>query len=273
MSGMNRDRDADLGPPPIWLSALEMPRMLLDMMGARSFAPRGRAIPEGDGHPVVVIPPLASDDGLTFCLRNYLGRCNYEVHGWGLGRNQGPASTGYRGEKLVHRIERIRSEAGRKLSLIGWSLGGIQARELAKGMPQSVRQVITLCSPFAGGANATHGSALLADVARDAAAEHAEEYADMLRHVPCPPPDIPCTAVFSKSDGISNWRACVERPGPLTDNVEVVAAHCAMGYNPDVLFAVADRLAVDPANWRPFDRETEAWRSRVYPSSGHQYGY
>ena len=268
MSDPNMDRDADLGPPPIWLSTLEMPRMLLDMMRAHSVAP-ARAVPHGDGHPVLVIPPAASDDGITACLRSYLGRCNYEVHGWGLGSNHGPATTGSRGEKLVRRIERIHSEAGRKLSLIGWSLGGIQARELAKGMPGSVRQVITLCSPFAGGASATHGSTLVADRAGDVA----EEDAEMLRQVPCPPPGIPSTAVFSKTDGISNWRACVERPAPLTDNVEVVAAHCAMGYNPDVFFAVADRLAADPANWRPFDRETESWRRRVYPSSGHQYGY
>lgn len=271
MSGTNLSSHAELGPPPMWLAAMEMPRMVMDMMQSQSALLLGRFAPAGDGHPVLVIPPFCSDDQATACMRGYLQERNYEVHGWGLGENRGPETTGRDGAKVVRRVEEICERNDRKLSLVGWSLGGIQAREIAKGMRDNVRSVITVCSPFGGGANATHGSGLLAEMSGDDTAS--EEYRNMLRQVKSAPEDIPCTAIFSKSDGIANWRACVERPGPMTDNIEVVGSHCGMGYNPAVLFALADRLAADHEHWTPFDRNSEPWRRLVYPSSGHRYGY
>lgn len=271
MSGTNLGLDVELDPPPMWLAALEMPRMFMDMMQSPSAMVLGRYAPAGDGHPVLVVPPFCSDDAATACMRDYLQARNYAVYGWGLGENRGPETTGRDGAKLVRRVEEIFERGNRKLSLVGWSLGGIQARELAKGMRDTIRQVITVSSPFGGGANATHGSGILAEMSGDDTAT--EEYRNMLRQVKSEPENIPCTAIFSKSDGIANWRACVERPGPMTDNIEVVGSHCGMGYNPAVLFAVADRLAADPEHWTPFDRNGEPWRKFVYPSSGHCYGH
>ena len=271
MSGQTDTLDVELGRPPMWLAAMEMPRMMFEMLRSQGAMLLSRFAPQGDGHPVLVLPPFFCDDTMTACLRKYLARGNYRVYGWGLGKNQGPKTTGQDGGLLVRRVTEICEQNDQKLSLIGWSLGGIQAREIAKGMSDSVRQVITLSSPFGGGLNATYGSELFARMSGEDTS--GETFRETLRVVRTAPEGIPCTAIFSKTDGIANWRACIERPGPLTDNIEVVSSHCGMGFNAEVLYALADRLAVDVENWIPFDRNTDRWRRQVYPSSGHQYGH
>src|SRR6266705_2716365 len=113
-----------------------------------SFAPRG------DGHSVLVLPGLIASDVSTRPLRAFLKSRGYDVHGWGLGRNLG-LRPGIESQMLDH-IRELRRNSGRKVSLIGWSLGGIYARQLAKRCPDAVRLVITLGSPFTGSPRATH---------------------------------------------------------------------------------------------------------------------
>jgi pimeloyl-ACP methyl ester carboxylesterase len=234
------------------LSSLSMTALLL------------RKAPRGDGHPVLVLPGFVTSDRSTRLLRLYLHDLGYEAHGWKLGRNLGPKAVGHRGERLMRRVLGINRAARAKVSLVGWSLGGVMARELARQAPHAVRQVICLGSPFTGNPRASTVAGLYEQLTGDVI--DGELMAERLAVGSAPPP-VPSTAIYSRSDGIVPWRNCVESSGEQTDNIEVCGSHCGLGVNPAVLFAIADRLAQPEDGWSPFHRH--GWRAAVYPFSGH----
>jgi len=214
-----------------------------------------RLLPAGDGHPVMVFPGLAASDVSTVPLRTFLRDRGYAAHGWDLGRNLG-LKPGLNEFKL-ERLRELRRRHGRKVSLIGWSLGGIFARELAKRAPEDVRQVITLGSPVKGSPRATHAWWLY-----ELLAGHSVYAAKSGAQLHLPPP-VPTTAIFSRSDGIVAWQCCVEDERTHTESVEVWASHCGLGHNPAALYVIADRLAQEEGSWAPFDRS--GLRSLVFP--------
>jgi pimeloyl-ACP methyl ester carboxylesterase len=141
-------------PPSRFLLALEL-RTLPELGGFLASLPLlTAAAPRGDGHPVLVLPGLVTSDRSTIALRNFLKSRGYAAYGWELGRNYGPVPRIERG--MIDRVEELYEKHRRKVSLVGWSLGGIYARQLAKAMPEKVRQVITLGSPFAGNPRSTN---------------------------------------------------------------------------------------------------------------------
>jgi pimeloyl-ACP methyl ester carboxylesterase len=194
-------------------------------------------LPRGDGHPVLVLPGYLASDASTVPLRNVLAGLGHRPHGWELGRNRGPDRATR--AALARRFEQVwDAGGGRPLSLVGWSLGGVYARGLARRYPDRVRQVITLGSPF-----------------RTVEVEAGQGP---------PPTGIPCTAIWSRSDAVVPWRAACEDDRPLAENIEVRGSHLGLGHNPAVVVAVADRLAQQPGSWRPF-RPTGPAR-RLFPS-------
>jgi pimeloyl-ACP methyl ester carboxylesterase len=203
--------------------------------------------PRGDGHPVLVMPGLLAEDASTAILRFYLRSIGYEVHGWRLGRNLGPTPEIMRG--MTTRLEELNESAGRKVSLLGWSLGGIFARELARSRPKLVRQVITLGSPF--GLDDLHHSRVDAVYQRLAGLHMSSESLPQREHLRRPIP-VPTTAVYSRLDGVVPWESCINSPGPRRENVAVYGSHLGLGHNPAVLWVVADRLAQAEGAWRPF---------------------
>jgi pimeloyl-ACP methyl ester carboxylesterase len=162
------------------------------------------------------------------------------VHGWRLGRNLGATATLVEG--LGARFRALCDRHERRISLVGWSLGGLYARALARRFPDDVRQVITLGSPFADPSATT--------VAR--------VYRALLGRPPAGPPPfaeplaVPATSIYSRSDGVVAWRSCLEEPGPLRENIEVWSSHCGLGHHPAALLVIADRLAQAEGAWRPF---------------------
>ena len=204
-----------------------------------------RKLPRGDGHPVLVFPGLGANDTTTAPLRKLLGDLGYTTQRWGQGFNFGPREGVL--ERCRDAVRRLHGQHRQPVSLIGWSLGGLYARELAKELPELTRCVITLGTPFTGhprGTNAwrfyelvsgksVHDPALMAKLRR--------------------PPPVPTTSIYSRSDGIVSWRCSLNEPGPLVENIEVHASHVGMGLNPVALYAVADRLAQRPGQWRPFE--------------------
>jgi pimeloyl-ACP methyl ester carboxylesterase len=237
-------------PSPIW-SFLEPTRAAMEMSTLPFAMMTMGCIPRGDGHPVMVLPGFMGSDSSTVTIRNYLTALGYEVYPWALGRN-----LGRRGDiehKMVERANHIAATHGQKVSLVGWSLGGIFARQIARDIPDAVRQVITLGSPFGspgrGGTNKE-----IAELYEMMSGENpAEEPLEALEEIWSAPP-VPSTAIFSKSDGVAAWEVCIEQEGPLTDNVEVHGSHTGLGFNPVVLYVIGDRLSLAEDEWTPFDR-------------------
>jgi pimeloyl-ACP methyl ester carboxylesterase len=248
-----------LNAPRALLGALELPRTMLEVGSLLASAPYLQLVQRGDGHPVMVLPGFTASDDSTGLLRRYLRSIGYDARPWNLGRNMGLRGAG-RSDDLHREVARLQAETGRKVSLIGWSLGGVHARNLAKRSPQHIRQVISLGSPFGGSPRATAVWRLYKtsnDVRVDP--EFVDRY---ISQTVTPPPDLPCTAVYSRTDGIVAWQIAMEIPGPLTDNIEVYGSHCGLGFNPAVYYAVADRLAQAEGEFKPFDRR--GWRAAVF---------
>jgi pimeloyl-ACP methyl ester carboxylesterase len=160
---------------------------------------------------------------------------------------------------MVDLVQELSDSHGRKISLVGWSLGGLYARQLAKMMPDRVRQVITLGSPFASGPKATNAWRVYEMASGRSAEQEDARFGGSLAGAP----PVPTTAIFSRTDGICAWQGCREQSSPMTDSIEVESSHCGMGHHPAAVYAVADRLAQKEGQWAPFDRG--GWRSFVYP--------
>lgn len=214
-----------------------------------------RAAP-GDGHPVLVFPGLIAGDITTAALRAYLKSRGYDVHGWQQGVNLGPRPGVI--EACVRRVRQLADRAGRRASLVGWSLGGVYAREIAKEIPQDVRCVITLGSPFTGHPRATNAWRVYA-----VAAGHHAHHHPRRTSLGTPPPR-PTTSIYSRTDGVVAWQCSLNPKTAHTENIEVVASHLGIGMNPAAMYAIADRLAQPEGAWQPFHRE--GWRSLVYPA-------
>jgi hypothetical protein len=192
--------------------------------------------PHGDGHPVLVLPGLLADDGSTDALRSFLNSHGYQAHGWKLGRNFGLRAN--LEHDMLARIDELFDRYGRRrISLVGWSLGGLYARQLAKVASDRVRCMISLGSPFAGSPKSTNAWRTYEMVSGSKVED--QNVLDTL--VDAPP--IPTTSIFSRTDGICAWQACLNRDGPLAENIEVYGSHCGLGHNPAVIYAIADRLA------------------------------
>ena len=257
--------DADVSPPSLLLALTELPRAIAELTSLAPAAPLLATSPRGDGHPVMVLPGFVTSDISTALLRRFLTGLGYDTHAWELGRNLGPKAIGWGGEKLVARLDQIHKDTGKRVSLIGWSLGGVMARQLSRRLPDAVRQVISLGSPFAGTPKATNvwrAYEMLTGQKIDD-----KDTREQLRESQMVPP-VPSTSIYTREDGVVAWQNCVEPRGAETDNIEVHGSHCGLGVNPAVLYAVADRLAQDEGDWHPFERKS-GLRPLVYPFAGH----
>ncbi len=214
-----------------------------------------RWAPRGEGQPVMVIPGFLATDNSTYILRRYLRKQGFNVYAWDLGRNPGLRDDIY--QKLEQRVIELYGQHQEKISLVGWSLGGIYARTLAHRLPEYVRQVVTLGSPF----NLAHPKnvseveisgpilklyeRLNPDIATDALL-NGEPVWEL-------PPPVPSTSIYSESDGIAAWRYCIDPINPHTENLRITGSHTGMTHNPMIYYAIAERLAQAIDHWRPFE--------------------
>ncbi len=234
---------AELLPPSKVLLLLEGGRALFELGLLGPSLPLLHSAARGDGHPVLVLPGLAAGDLSTLPLRRVLCRQGYDAQGWQLGRNSGAPELMSR---LEQRIAGLHRQQGRKLSLVGWSLGGLYAREVAKRMPDQVRCVITLGSPFRGPARASNVLRIYEYLSGQKSRD-----SDVLGLDRTPP--VPTSAIFTRGDGIVPWQRCVEPAGrEQVESIEVHGSHTGLGHNPSVLHAVSDRLAQAEGAWTPF---------------------
>ena len=252
---------------PDWFLLAMEGRALWELGALIIATPILKTAPQGDGHPVLVFPGLAAGDLTTIVLRNFLKDRGYASYAWGQGLNLGPRPGVV--DACIARVKQLRAEHGRPVSLIGWSLGGIYARELAKMAPDDVRLVITLGTPFACHPTATNAWRLYEMTSGQRIAEG--EQIEQLKKTP----PVPTTSIFSRTDGVVAWRCSTEVESDRSENIEVHASHVGMGMNPTALYAIADRLAQPAGKWQRFDRNGHTGIKRLLyldPQRKPRYG-
>jgi pimeloyl-ACP methyl ester carboxylesterase len=202
-----------------------------------------QALPEGDGHPVIIFPGLAADRRSLVPLRNCCEELGYAVYDWQQGFNTGPqGDVDAWLENLGEHVRGVATLHGRRVSLIGWSLGGIYAREIAKILAPLVRQVVTLGTPFVGNGRdrlyrVVNGSSSVVDD---------DKLATRLRTTP----PVPTTSIYNRGDGVVAWQTCLLDGSFEAGNVEVDGSHMGMPWNAHVLRIVADRLSRPEGAWQ-----------------------
>lgn len=239
---------------PSRLNMLRETRALLEFGAAGLAMPLLLRAASGDGHPVIVIPGFLASDRSTGLLRTFLKMKKYQAEGWEMGRNLGTHITD--GEHLIsdallNRVLQTYETRQRKVSLIGWSLGGILAREIARIMPECIRQVISLGSPFNGPQGAAPAAARIFKVLNG---DVAEKDPDAMARMLMPPP-VPSSAIYSRTDGVAHWQACRDdwaHDAIQSENIEVRGSHMGLGHNAQVLWIIANRLAQPENSWHPF---------------------
>ncbi|HSG88337.1 MAG TPA: hypothetical protein VLA56_03940 [Pseudomonadales bacterium] len=242
-------------PPNLLLTLTEAPRVMAEFTALLATWPWLTKLPKGDGHPVLVLPGFTAGDPSTLMLRRFLRELDYEVLPWQLGTNTGNA---WLVPMLHKRINAIIKTTDAPFSIVGQSLGGVFARELARSFPSHVRSVITLGSPFRT-QDGEGTSALVRRMFERSTALRPEERAQLgLARKDQRPPSVPCSAIYSRGDGVVAWDLCREPDGPVNESIEVLGSHTGMSMNPLVLWLVADRLRQQPHDWAPLDRR--AWR-------------
>ncbi len=224
--------------PPSWTriaAELTSPLEAARLLGAGH---RLRAVPRGDGHVVVDIPGWRAPESSVMPLRRYLAWLGYDARAWGFGTNLGDPQRD--AERLAGSVATLAHQSGRPVSLVGWSLGGVIAREVARRRPDLVRRVVTFGTPVVGGPTFTA-----------VATSYSPEMRDNARRVTSrldaqQPIRVPITAIFSRRDGVVAWEACLDRRSPRVEHVEVRSTHIGMGVDPDVWAVVAQRLSRQP---------------------------
>jgi hypothetical protein len=221
--------------------------------GCTMHAPPVGFLPQGDGAPVLVLPGFTTDDAATAVLRRSVSNHGFWVAPWGLGRNLGPTREIVDGMRA--RLQEIATSHERPISLVGVSLGGVYARALAREFPHHVGQVVSLGSPYRLlSTDRTSVDAIWAYLSRyherDLSLFDADEDAR-------PPLHVPATSIYTRSDGIVPWEACIDRTGvdasnPRAENIEVYGTHTGMGVNAAALYALIDRLVHVGSPWERF---------------------
>jgi pimeloyl-ACP methyl ester carboxylesterase len=214
---------------------------MVPLLGAR------RLLPQGDNHPVLVLPGFLASSRSTRPLRRFLADLGYRAHRWKLGSNMGYSYRLHDG--MRNRTRELVQRYGQKISLVGWSLGGVYARELAREMPDIVRQVISMGSPFRGLPSSTNLNRVFEIFSEVGYDQIPREF---LRDMHEPPP-VPTTALYTRGDGVVAWQSTVELSDrPDVENIHVGGTHLGLGFNPRAIVAIADRLALPDGRWKPF---------------------
>ena len=233
--------------PSLALLATEAPRAGLDLAALAAAWPMLMTARRGDDHPVLVLPGWLTGDPSTLPLRILLRALGHNVSGWSLGGNRGP--TGRVVQELRALLDQLHQSSGRRVSLVGWSLGGLYAQELARATPGAVRGIVTLGSPVTRWAPWVRSASGVVD-----RGTHMPRGADAL---PRPWAErgslrVPATSVYTRADGIVHWSSCRYQLRARRENVEVRGSHLGLGHNPAVLWLLADRLGMTEGSWTAF---------------------
>ena len=194
-----------------------------------------RRAPRGDGRISVFLPGWKAPEGTTLPIRGYLRSLGHDVKSWGLGTNQGDVEA--LRNRMSPTILDLAESSGRPVNLVGWSLGGVISREIARSVPDAVRRVVTYGTPVVEGPRYTAGASTYE-------ASEIDRISRLQRHLDVTRPiTTPITAIFTRRDTVVDWRACIDHVSPDVTTIEVGSTHVGLGIDPDVWLAVARALA------------------------------
>ncbi|MEM1114066.1 MAG: alpha/beta hydrolase [Pseudomonadota bacterium] len=252
--------NADLRPPKLGHSVAELGRVVAEFGWSVLLNPVLRNVPRGDGHTIIVIPGFMGADGSTSRLRKFLREAGYNAIPWELGRNASEVRASSLEDFISHRGEvedRVAQQAeqeflrsGRKVTLIGWSLGGLYSVGVAHRFPHWIRRVVTLGTPYGD----PRGTALYSVMGRlynqqvDVDEAMLKSWVDYtyrggdLR--------VPVLALFSESDGVvgAGIARCEADPEYVT-NMAVLASHVGFPFNPVVFAVIGNHLVERQRRW------------------------
>ncbi|MBL8711815.1 MAG: alpha/beta fold hydrolase [Alphaproteobacteria bacterium] len=202
------------------------------------------SVPRGDGHPVLVIPGFFGNDLHMTELQHTIRDHGYTVYGWEAGMNMGPSKS--KADQLEKHLQKIYEENGnRPVSIVGYSLGGVYARELARRHPELVANVITLGAPF--GQRDSGGNV-------DERVAHVQEFYGTQNTDPRIAPPVPTTSLFSTNDWVAGWREALNTGGKQQENIRITGGHVAMPFSDNAAAIILDRLAQKTVNWQPMQK-------------------
>jgi len=255
------ERFEDMSKPSIFWLSTEIGRAFTEYGLSFPFRKFTNKSATGDGHPVLVLPGFMASDKSTKVLRQFIQDNGYNAIAWELGRNRGEVEVL---DLLFLKLEEIYEAYGRKISIVGWSLGGVLARQLAKGKPHLVRQVITLGSPFRDISAPNNASWVYNLISGGKRVVDLDP--DLLKDLPKPAP-VPTTAIYSKEDGVVSWEVCIEeKETVIHQNIQVRGSHIGLGVNASVLKIIENRLQLDAENWVAFKPQNFIDDLLLYPS-------
>jgi pimeloyl-ACP methyl ester carboxylesterase len=236
--------ETDTIPVPTGIGLLREARIGADLLGGLRHLPHALAASRGRNQPVLLLPGFNAGDASLWMLRGFLLRLGWGARGWGLGVNRGDVRALL--PKVIELADGIAQRRGQRVRLVGWSLGGLLAREVARDRPDLVAQVITMGTPVVGGPKYTALARLFRRLGHDLDAIEAE-CAERARR----PIEAPIVAIYSRRDRMVAWQACIDHASLLVEHVEVASTHAGLGLDLRVWLIVADRLARLAARSRP----------------------
>lgn len=226
---------SEIKPPHPFLTLLEG-RVIAEAGGLMLALPLLRLnARKGRGEPVIVLPGFMADDRSTRILRNYLNQIGYQAIPWGLGTNRGPMLSML--PTLQNLISDVASQTGHKVRLVGWSRGGMISRELARDNPGQIDRVITIGSPVRGGI----GASAIGRWVQHETGLTPQQMSRLTEERSRLPIRVPVRAIYSKSDGVVAWKACVDDETEGIEHFEVIGSHVGLGSNVEV-FRLLPRL-------------------------------
>lgn len=226
--------------PPYYLYFTEVFRSFSERVRSKYYRMTYKPQTHGDNRPILVIPGIVTSDRSTSALRIFLDKLGYTSYPWGQGVNMGQYENHL--PALAQVIQEIHNKHDHKVTLIGWSLGGIYARELGKEVPDAIEEIITMGSPFSGIMVPNHATWLFNLVLK--IKQKPPPDPAWVQTIPTPAP-VKTTALFTKQDGIVPWEACKEQDcDHLHRNVEVKGSHTGLGYNKEV-YEVIEKVLLE----------------------------
>ena len=234
--------------------AADIVRAVSDIRSGHDWQSELKNIPHGDGHPVLVFPGFLTSDRSTSVLRKRLAALGYDARPWDQGINLGQTKEGDILHKITDLLKYTYLDSSRKVSLVGWSLGGLMAREAARAHPEQVRTVLSLGSPIGG--SPRHSSIWKIYEMIATITGRNENIDELMAQIIQPVSGVHCVSVYSDNDGVIPPNIAREKPSPLTENIKVDASHLGLPFSSEVLKVIAERLAQPENDWTPYHPDT-----------------